>query len=95
MFTGSLMTYYYNTIHNAHKSAKRNRYVIKNISVNTKEEFQSEIIDALDQIPPGKGYVLVKWNNTLSICEKDPHNPSVNYIKHTVKYHPLASHFPN
>lgn len=92
MITGKLLLYWYNSLENNKPGLKRNRFTIKPISVGTPKEFQHEIETSLDSIPPGKGYVLVGWNKKFFICEKDINNPEVPYVRHEVKYHPLASH---
>jgi hypothetical protein len=39
------------------------------------------------------GYVLVAFNGKLFQCERDPVDPSKPYVRHVVKYHPLAKLF--
>lgn len=41
------------------------------------------------------GYVLAQFNGKLFQCERDPVDPDKPYIRHTVKYHPLAKFFTN
>lgn len=41
------------------------------------------------------GYVLASFNDKLFLCERDPVDPNKPYVRHTVKYHPLASLFTN
>lgn len=89
MLNGKLLLYWYNGL--TTKSDQRNRYVIKSISVSTPAEFQQTIQDSLDGIPVGKGYALVQWNKKLFLCQKDSNNPAVPYVRHEIKYHPLAS----
>jgi hypothetical protein len=89
MFTGQILVYRLNGIHNAKQGIDRNLYTLKNVSVETTIEFKQTIEDALDEVPAGKGYVLVKWNGKTYICEKDTNNPNVGYVRHEVKYHPL------
>jgi len=41
------------------------------------------------------GYVLALFNEKLFQCERDPVDPHKPYVRHVVKYHPLASLFTN
>jgi len=89
MITGKLLTYWYNNLKTP--PSGRNRFVVKEISTDTPQKFQSAIEDALDSIPAGGGYVLVKWGKRMFVCEKDTNKPEIPYVRHEVKYHPLAS----
>lgn len=92
-YTGQIMVYRYNGIHNAKQGIGRNIYTLKDVNVNTSEEFRNEIKNSLDEVPPGQGYVLVKWDGKAFICELDPNNPSVDYVRHSINYHPLLHVF--
>lgn len=39
------------------------------------------------------GYILVKYKGRLFQCERDNVNPSNPYVRHEVRYHPLANLF--
>lgn len=93
MITGQLIVYRYNNLINAKPDVDRNLYVLKDINAATKEGFQQIVEDSLDEVPMGAGYVLVKWNNRLFLCEKDTNNPGHPYVKHEVSYHPLSKVF--
>lgn len=93
MLTGQLLIYRFNGLHNAKEGVDRNHYRIEDVSVKTKEEFKEKVHDALDEVPPGRGYVLIKWDGKVFIAEKDPNNPKVEYIRHQIIYHPLLSAF--
>ena len=93
MFTGQLIVYRLNGLHNAIQGIDRNIYALRSISVETTQEFKQVIEDALDEVPAGKGYALVKWSNKLFICEKDTNNPKVGYIRTEINYHPLMNVF--
>lgn len=93
MYTGQLMIYKFNGLHNAIANANRNIYSIYPIQSPTKEEFQSHIVNALDEVPPGRGYVIVKWKNQFYMCQKDPNNPNHPYVRTVLKWHPLLDKF--
>lgn len=93
MFTGQLLIYRFNGLHNAKEGVDRDHYRIEDVSVNTKEEFKGKVHDALDEVPPGRGYVLIKWDGKVFIAEKDPNNTEVEYIRHQIIYHPLLDKF--
>jgi hypothetical protein len=93
MFTGQLLIYRFNGLHNAKEGVDRNIYRIEDVAVNTKEEFKEKVHDALDEVPPGRGYVLIKWDDKVFIAEKDPNKPEIGYIRHEIIYHPLLSKF--
>lgn len=93
MLTGQLLVYRYNGLYNAKAGVNRNHYRIENVAVITAEEFKEKVNDALDEVPPGKGYVLIRWNNKTFIAEKDPNKPEVGYVRHEIKHHPLISKF--
>jgi hypothetical protein len=93
MFTGQILVYRLNGIHNVIQGMDRNIYALKNISVETTAEFKQIIEDALDEVPAGKGYALVKWSNNLFVCEKDINNPKIGYIRTEINYHPLMHLF--
>jgi len=93
MIKGQIIVYHYNGLYNNSKGFTRNNFTIKDIELKTKEEFPVAIADSLDEVPPGQGYALVKWNNRMFICEKDLNNPTVDYIRHEISYHPLMNNF--
>lgn len=89
MITGQLMVYWYNT----RRAPNRNLHSIRDIHVHQASEFRQHIQDALDEVPPGKGYVLIKWIDKMFIAERDSTNPKVDYVRHEIKYHPLMNRF--
>ena len=93
MFIGQILTYRYNGKHNAVEGIPRNIFQMTDVSEPTKERFQDCILDALDGIIPGTGYVLVKWGGRLFQCEKDTNNPNIPYVRHELKWHPLKDQF--
>lgn len=93
MLTGQLLVYHYNGLHNAKSGVERDQYRIEDVAVNTPDEFKEKVHDALDEVPPGKGYVLIRWNGKTFIAEKDPNKPDVGYIRHEIKWHPLLDKF--
>jgi hypothetical protein len=88
---GQILVYRYNGIWNAKENADRNLYTLKN--VETKEQFKPMILEALDEVPPGRGYVLARWAGKTYICEKDSNDSNKNYVRHEILYHPLLSAF--
>jgi hypothetical protein len=88
---GQILVYRYNDKNNAKPGMKRNCYTL--IDVNDRTQFRDMIINALDSVHAGKGYVLAKWNGNMFICEKNLNNPEENYVKHSVGYHPLQNVF--
>jgi hypothetical protein len=93
MIKGKLIVYRYNGLIQSREGAERNIYNLKEISAATPDGFKNQIRDSLDEVPPGKGYVLVKWSDRLFMCEQDINNPDVDYIRHEITYHPLAGVF--
>lgn len=93
MITGQLLIYRFNGLHNAKSGVDRNHYRIEDVAVNTPEEFKEKVNDALDEVPPGRGYVLIRWRDKTFIAEKDPNKPEVGYIRHEIIHHPLISKF--
>lgn len=91
MIVGQILIYRFNGLHNAKVGVPRNHFTIRDVTdVN---EFKGAVHDALDEVPPGKGYVLIKWKGLIYIAEKDVCNPQTDYIRHQVKYHPLMDRF--
>lgn len=48
-----------------------------------------------EDLKGASGYVLVHFKDKLWQCERDPVDATKPYIRHTVKYHPLAKLFTN
>ncbi len=93
MFIGQIMVYRYNDLSNAEVGRQRNIYTLRDVKVETASEFKEAVQEALDEVPPGKGYALVRWNGRTFKCEKDKNNPHVDYVRHEILYHPLLSAF--
>lgn len=93
MLTGQLLIYRFNDLYNAKEGVDRNHYRLEDVSVNTPEEFRSKVHDALDEVPPGRGYVLIRWKDKTFIAEKDANKPDAEYIRHEIKWHPLLDKF--
>lgn len=93
MLTGQLLIYRFNGLHNAKEGVERNHYRLENIAVETSDEFRGKVNDALDEVPPGRGYVLIRWKDKTFIAEKDPNKPEAEYIRHEIQYHPLLDKF--
>ena len=87
MIAGQILVYRFNGLWNAKEGVDRNLYTIRDVP--TSGEFKSMIVEALDEVPPGRGYVLARWQGKTFICEKDSNNPELGYIRHLVTYHPL------
>ena len=88
---GQILVYRFNGLWNAKENADRNLYTLKD--VETKEEFKPLILEALDEVPPGRGYVLIRWDNKTYICEKDSNDHDKGYVRHQILYHPLLDKF--
>lgn len=88
---GQILVYRYNGLHNAKPGVKRNYHTL--IDINDKNEFRNKIIDSLDCVQAGKGYVLVKYNGKMFICEKDLNDYEKDYVRHNINYHPLQNVF--
>jgi hypothetical protein len=93
MLTGQLLIYRFNGLHNAKKGVERDHYRLEDVAVNTADEFKEKVGDALDEVPPGKGYVLIRWKDKTFIAEKDPNKPETGYIRHEIVWHPLMDKF--
>ena len=93
MITAQMMIYRYNGILTAKEETPRNQFELHDINVKNKEEFHSELINHLDCLKPGSGYILIKWFNKLFTLEIDQHNPSKGYVKTEISYHPLMNVF--
>lgn len=95
MITGQILIYHYNNLQNSRDNTDRprNQCEIKPIEVETKEQFQESIEEALDTIHAGSGYILVKYGNRVFQCERDVNKPKNPYVKFEIKYHPLLSSF--
>lgn len=93
MYKGQLIVYRFNGLHNAKKGVDRNHYRLDDVAVNTKEKFKEKICDALDEVPPGRGYVLIKWEDKVFLAEKDPNKPEIGYIRNEIVWHPLLDKF--
>jgi hypothetical protein len=93
MFIGQILIYRFNSLHNATGEFDRNLFQLKDVSEQKKEMFQERILESLDEIIPGTGYVLVKWCGRLFLCEKDTNNPDVPYVRNELQWHPLQFAF--
>jgi hypothetical protein len=93
MFIGQILIYHYNGLANAVAEADRNIFRLKDVNEPTADLFKERILESLDEIIPGTGYLLVKWNNKLFLCEKDTNNPNVPYVRHELQWHPLQFAF--
>ena len=89
MITGQILVYHFNGLHNAKEGVERNLYTLRDVNVNTGDEFKSSIVDALDEVPPGRGYALIKWEGRIFLAEKDSNDPDLDYVRHEVTWHPL------
>ena len=62
--------------------------------VQTDNDFKAIIQKCFDRMLKGTvGYVLVNFANKLWLCERNPIDPHKPYVRHTVKYHPMAPLF--
>jgi hypothetical protein len=93
MIKGQIIIYHYNGLHNSRVNVERNIHRLEEITCKTPEQFREHITTALDQVPPGKGYALVRWSGRTFICEKDSNNPKTPYVRHEIHYHPLMDQF--
>lgn len=93
MIKGQILVYRFNGLHNAKIGVDRDIHSLRDISSETPNEFKHHVQDALDEVPPGRGYVLVKWSSKVFIVEKDVNQPNLPYVKHEVKWHPLMKLF--
>lgn len=93
MLNGQILVYRYNGLHNSRNNVERNVYTLRDVNAADSNVFRESIMDALDEVPPGKGYVLIKYNGKIYIAEKDCNDVNKPYIRHEVKFHPLANRF--
>lgn len=93
MITGQILVYRFNGLYNAKAGVERNHYRIEDVAVNTAAEFKERVNDALDEVPPGRGYVLIRWKDKTFIAERDPNKPNGGYIRHEILHHPLLDKF--
>jgi hypothetical protein len=64
------------------------------MAVETETDFKTIIQSKFDIHLKGvAGYVLVDFAGKLWQAERDPVDPHKPYVRHSVKYHPLASLF--
>jgi hypothetical protein len=91
MIAGQILVYRFNGLWNSKPNVDRNLFTVRD--VDNVAVFRSMIEEALDEVPPGKGYVLARWSGKTFICEKDVNKPEIGYIRHEVLYHPLLSKF--
>lgn len=40
-----------------------------------------------------KGYVLVKYAGRMFLCENNNNDPTFNFLRHEIHYHPLNKYF--
>jgi hypothetical protein len=88
---GQILVYRYNNLINAKENVDRDLFYLKDVP--SSDLFKHMIEESLDEFPPGKGYILARWSGKTFLCEKDPNNPNIPYIRHQVNYHPLLSKF--
>ncbi len=93
MIKGQILVYRFNGLHNAKSGVNRYIFSLRDVDVDQPIEFKHAVKDALDEVPPGKGYVLIKWSGKMFIAEKDINNPGLSYIRHEIKWHPLQDKF--
>lgn len=93
MIKGQILVYRFNGLHNAKLNADRDIFSLRDVDVDKPAEFKHAVQDALDEVPPGKGYVLIKWSDKIFIAEKDVNTPELSYVRHQIKYHPLVDKF--
>ena len=64
------------------------------LGIWTDKDFRSTIQHHFDTLLRGiQGYILVMFNGRLFQCERDNTNPEKPYIRHEIKYHPVAKEF--
>lgn len=91
MIAGQILVYRFNGLWNAKENVDRNLFTVRDVPDS--KVFRHMIEEALDEVPPGRGYVLARWSGKTFICEKDVTDPNVGYIRHEVLYHPLLDKF--
>ena len=64
------------------------------IAIETETDFKAIIENKFKEHLRGiGGYILVDFANKLWMCERDPVDPHKPYVRHAVKYHPMAKRF--
>lgn len=62
--------------------------------IRTQTDFKSQIQLLFDKFLRGvAGHIVVSFNGKMFMCERDNVNPHKPYVRHVVKYHPLADKF--
>lgn len=90
MITAQLIVVKLNTI------ARRGNEHSDPITVTAETDFKPVIQHHFDTDLKGiAGYVLIKFGERLFQCERDNLDPTKPYIRHEIKYHPLAKLFTN
>jgi hypothetical protein len=64
------------------------------LGIWTETDFKALIQEFFDKHLKGvAGYILVDFNGKLWQCERDPVTPTKPYVRHSVRYSPIAKHF--
>jgi hypothetical protein len=68
--------------------------IVGPLGIWTETNFKAIIQEFFDNHLKGvAGYILVDFNNILWQCERDPVVPTKPYVRHSVKYSPIAKLF--
>ena len=82
---------YLNGYHN-HSGGDRN--LVELLDQTTDKEIKDRIAKALSEFNVQRpGYVLVKWNGKMYMCELNNIDRTKPYVKHEVSFHPLQDKF--
>ena len=76
--------------------ARTNNEYVGPLHVTAETEFKPVVQHHFNTDLKGiAGYILVKFGDRLFQCERDNVDPTKPYIRHEIKYHPLAKLFAN
>lgn len=86
-----LLKVYLNGYHN-HSGGDRD--LVELLDLTEEKEIKDRIAKALNEFTVQRpGYVLVKWNGKMYMCEKNNICHTKPYVKHEVSFHPLQNKF--
>ena len=68
--------------------------IVGPLMVETETDFKAIIQAEFDNHLKGiAGYILVDFGGKIWMCERNPIDPRKPYVRHSVRYHPLAKFF--
>jgi hypothetical protein len=93
MNVAEIIVVVYNTRSNAY-DGNRNQHTV--IGIPTKDLIKETIAKQFavgGTLEKVMGYVLVKFDGKLHMCERNVLNPKKPYVRHEINYHPLEKEF--